>query len=89
MDAKTYPCLVAFQGNDWRNEFRIQSQRTGKTMVLSCNGKWDRFSPALAALIEKYHHANQEALPWSSFPKHPEMLSIEVLHEITVLSKDE
>jgi hypothetical protein len=89
MDEKSCPCLVAFQGFAWRNEFRVQSQRTGKTLVLNCNGKWDRFSPALAALIGKYHNAHYEDFPWSSHPKHPEMLSAKLLREIMALSREE
>ena len=89
METKAYPCLVAFQGHDWQNEFRGQSKKTGRTITIYCNGKWDRFSAALAALIHKYQNVNYEDLPWSSYPKHPEIMSIELLHEITILSKED
>jgi hypothetical protein len=49
----------------------------------------NRSSPALAALIGKYHNAHYEDFPWPSHPKHPEMLSVALLREIMALSRDE
>jgi len=82
---KTFPCLVAFEGYDWRNEFRVKSVATGKTVTLSCNGKWGAMSAELLALVKKYDRG--EGLPWSGWPTYPEQLTADLMREIKELSK--
>src|SRR5690348_13263432 len=78
----TFPCLVAFEGYDWRNVFRVRSEATGRMVTLETNGKWDHMTPALTALITKYRDADSAQFAWSSQPAHPEQLSASVMKEI-------
>ena len=80
---KTAKVKVAFQGYDWRNEFRMKSP-TGRTVTLYCNGKWNRMSPELLELINKYQYTSMP--PWGSRPKHDEIVTYDLMRELLELA---
>jgi len=90
---KTAKVKVAFQGHDWRNEFRMKSP-TGRTVTLHCNGKWKLMSPELLELIKKYQYGHDRApgefrmggRHWSSQPKHEEIVTYSLMRELLELA---
>jgi len=94
---KTAKVKVAFQGHDWRNEFRMKSP-TGRTVTLRCNGKWKRMSPELLELINKYQYgrygkdaSSDRWYPhrdrgWGSRPEHEEIVTYSLMRELLELA---
>ncbi len=80
----TYNCSVAFEGYDWNNIFSVKSP-TGRCVQVHCNGRWDKMSPALLALINKYQYADGTAFMWGK--SYPESITVELMREILKLSK--
>ena len=81
---KTAKVKVAFQGYDWRNEFRMKSP-TGRTVTLHCNGKWNLMSPELLELINKYQYG-KDAPRWGGRPKHDEIVTYDLMRELLELA---
>jgi hypothetical protein len=81
---KTYNCRVRFEGYDWNNIFSVNSP-TGRGAVVHCNGQWDKMSPALLALINKYQYADESAFMWGA--SYPEALTAKLMREILALAE--
>ena len=63
---------------------------TGKTITLSCNGKWSRMSQELQDLIDKYQYTRTTGpnFKWSSSPIHPEEIPYSIMAEIKKLAEE-
>lgn len=77
-------CKISFQGYDWRNEFTVTSP-TGKTVMLRCNGKWDRMSPELLALVNRYQYGDIPGTAEAWGTTHEQEIPCAVMREILAL----
>ena len=81
---KTAKVKVAFQGYDWRNEFRMEMPG-GWLATLRCNDKWNLMSPELLELINKYQYG-KDAPRWGDRPEHEEVVTYSLMLELLKLA---